>query len=411
MRIGYLIQQGIEIRRPPFDGPANHVREVVAELGRRGHAVRVLMRQDGQLWCSDGLGEARPVRVQRADSGLPRLVERGVRRLQSALRLPYANWFESRRFALAVGQELADCLVLLERQTWMGYGGALAAGWLNVPLVVEYNGDHLHDLEAKHIAPKGLQRRLALALMGWANRRAAHIVATGDGWRDHYVEQWRCDPRRVSVVENGTAVVRLLERAQLRAFDAASADGQPITLVYLGGFYAWHGVPVLIRALAQACARGLALRLVLIGSGAGEAEARQLVNDLGLGPQVEFAGQLTAEAFAPRLAAADIGLSPYCGWKEFSGLKLFDYKAAGLAIIASGRDGQPATLKHGHTALIVPPCDEAALTEAIVQLATDARLRRQLGQQARAEAENCHGWDMTARGLERIFKQVAAAHG
>ncbi len=50
MRIGYLIQEGFDVVRPPFDGPANHVREVIAALGRRSHRVRALVRVEGRIW-------------------------------------------------------------------------------------------------------------------------------------------------------------------------------------------------------------------------------------------------------------------------------------------------------------------------------------------------------------------------
>jgi glycosyltransferase involved in cell wall biosynthesis len=410
MHVGYLLQQGLELRRPPFDGPANHVREVVLALGALGHRVTMVTGQDGarQIWRSEALGAQTPVQVTRMERGPLRWAERLVRRTQSALRLPYANFFDSLRFALAARQALSGCDVLLERMSWMGYGGGLAARWMKVPLVLEYNGDHLHDLEAKGMAPRGLQRRLSLALMAGAVRRSAHVVATGTGWRDHFLKQWRYPAERVTTIENGTALARLLAREQLRAFAPPRPADEPLTLVYLGGFYAWHGVPNLIRAFARACAQGDNLRLLLVGSGVGRDEAQQLAVEQGVTGRVTFAGQMTAEQFAPLLAQADIGLSPYCGWKEFSGLKLFDYKAAGLAIVASGANGQPATLKHEHTALIVPPCDEDALTRAIRRLAGDPALRRALGQQARREAEACHGWDNTARELIRVFQQAGA---
>jgi glycosyltransferase involved in cell wall biosynthesis len=87
-------------------------------------------------------------------------------------------------------------------------------------------------------------------------------------------------------------------------------------------------------------------------------------------------------------------------------LKLLDYKAAGLSIIASGQQGQPSTLRHGKTALIVPPCDESALAEAIVQLSGDQALRRRLGQQARIEAERNHDWRHTAENLDKLFVET-----
>ncbi len=144
--------------------------------------------------------------------------------------------------------------------------------------------------------------------------------------------------------------------------------------------------------------------LTLIGS--GSETAQQLAADLGLTPQVTFTGALNTEDYAPLLADADIGLAPYCGWPEYSGLKLFDYKAAGLAVIASGEDGRPATLSHAQTGWIVPPCDQTALADAMARLAADASLRRRLGRNARLEAEANHGWDATARRLDAIFAEL-----
>jgi len=57
---------------------------------------------------------------------------------------------------------------------------------------------------------------------------------------------------------------------------------------------------------------------------------------VALGKHTFFTGALSPKQYAPKLAALDIGVAPYCGATEFAGLKSLDYKAAGLAIIASG---------------------------------------------------------------------------
>lgn len=117
-------------------------------------------------------------------------------------------------------------------------------------------------------------------------------------------------------------------------------------------------------------------------------------------------GHLPPQEYTNQLAKSDIGVAPYCGWGEYSGLKLFDYKAAGLAIIASGENGQPAVIEHGQNGWIVPPCDEVALSNSIVHLARNYQVRRQLGIQARLEAERCKSWRQTAENLEIVFNQV-----
>lgn len=405
MRIGYVMQEGVEIRRPPFNGPANHVREVVEWLERRGHEVRVLVRLDGRIWRSDDLRQFEPVRVRWLDRGPLRLGERLVRRLQSELRLPYAALFESRRFAQACVQELAGVDLIYERLGWVGYGSGLAARRLDIPLVLEDNGDHLFDLEAKGIAPQGLQRRLSVALMRRAVHRAAHVISAGAGWREQFIRRWGIDAGRITTIENGTALLGTLSRDQLRSFGGGTEAGA-VTFVYLGGFYPWHGVPVLLEALAAARASGTPARLRMIGAGDGLAAAEALVAKFGLGEVVSFEGHRKPSEYAPMLASADVGVSPYCGWPEFSGLKVLDYKAAGLPTIASGERGHPPTLTEGVTGVIVPPCQVEPLTAAMVRLARDPAARVRMGQAARLEAEAQHGWEHTAARIEQVFDEV-----
>jgi hypothetical protein len=209
------MQIGEEIRRPPFNGPANHIRQVVEELGCRGHDIKILFRLDGRIWISNDLKEFTPLTVARSDHGLLRFTERVTRRVQYELKLPYLGLFESLRFAYACCQALADRELFFERFSWMTYGGALASDWLRIPWVLEYNGDPLADLEAKGIAPRGLHRNLSIWLMNWALHQANHIVATGEGWRRSSIRDWSLAPEQVTTIENGTHLIHLLGRGQL----------------------------------------------------------------------------------------------------------------------------------------------------------------------------------------------------
>jgi alpha-maltose-1-phosphate synthase len=410
MKIGYLMQLGAEIRRPPYNGPANHVRHVVEELAELGHEVCILFRLEGQIWFSRDLEHFETVHVPWIDAGPLRWLEKGVRKLQSKLRLPYANLFESLRFAGACRRVLGECDLFYERTSWMGFGGAIAARWMGIPLFLEDNGDHLDDLEAKEQAPAGFQRRLSLMLMGWGIRQSTFTISSGDGWRKRFINRWKYPEEKIATVENGTMLVRLLSRADLASFTRVKSAEEPLQLVYLGGFYAWHGVPVLLNAFSRAVRENSKLRLLLIGSGDGFQAAFDQSKALGLAEFVTFAGHLPQSAYAQQLAQADIGLSPYCGWAEFSGLKIFDYMAAGLPTIASGKDGMPATLEQGRTGWIISPCSEDALQSAILELASNRERLRKMGQAARLEAETRHDWRHTAHALETIFSNVLAGN-
>jgi len=408
MKIGYIMQEGgPDVRKKPLTGPANHVWQIFKELQQLGHQVRLIVRYDGEIWKSDNLEDFAPVEVPRFDQGLIRLLERVVRSIQSRLHLPYANLFESLRFSEACCQELIGFDLLYERMGWMGYGGGFAAQRLGIPLVLEANnGDFITELERLGVAPQGFQRWLAIRLMRRASHQAKHIVATGDGHRDRFIEWWQVNANKVSVVENGSEVVHLLKRDDLRVFQKETAETNHVEVVFVGAFEPWHGLLILIPAIAKAILEIPALHLTIIGSGTLEIEITELIHSYKLEDHITLTGQLNINQVVNYLAESDIGVSPYCGWMEFSGLKLFDYKSAGLAIITSGKDGKPATVTHGKTGLIVPPCDEEALSEAIIKLASDAALRQCFGQAARIDAEKFHSWEHTTEQLVQLFKEV-----
>ena len=375
MKIGYLMQEGVpDIRNRPLSGPANHVICVIQELERAGHQVRLLTKLDKQIYWSDDLENFMPVATGRLDQGLLMLMEKLVRRIEHQLSLPYANVYESLRFARACQQVIPDADVYFERMGWLGYGGGLAAQRLRIPLVLEVNGDHLDEFKSQGLKTLKSQYYLSHFLMKRAALRTSHVVATGEGWRRKYIERWKVAPSKVSIVESGSALVDILRREELRSFKPVK-PGEPIRIAYCGGFEAWHGIPILVSAVRKAIDRGCSLRVILLGSGPEENRTIKLIQELELGGVFTLTDQVNIYELAKHLAQADIGVSPYCGRAEYSGLKLLDYKAAGLATIASGENNQPSVLKHQHTGWIVPPCDEDALTKAIITLAENPQLR------------------------------------
>ena len=412
MKIAYINQLGTDIRTPPFNGPANHIRQVVSGLKELGHQVTVMVGLDGDYWITDDLESFRVVNNRQAGLKNAGFFERIIRRLQRNLHIPYTGWFDNYRFSMVCRHEFSGYDVILERISWMGYGTAIAAKKMGIPLVVEYNGDPLHDLDAKNQAPTGLQRQVAVNRYQFVLNNASKIIASGTGWSKNLIDKWRISPDKITTIENGTTLVDQLLRGDLKSFKTNENRAEEITIVYLGGFYPWHGTDLLLKAFRTNLELFSNIKLIMIGAGDGFQETQNLARQFELEKHITFTGQLSSEDFAPILANADIAVSPYCGWVEYSGLKLFDYKAAGLAIIASGENGAPVTINHGDTGLIIAPCDLQALTDTIHNLILDRNLRIKLGQNARKDSELNNTWKITSRKIEtQLIETVSLKKG
>jgi glycosyltransferase involved in cell wall biosynthesis len=90
----------------------------------------------------------------------------------------------------------------------------------------------------------------------------------------------------------------------------------------------------------------------------------------------------------------------------FSPLKLYEYMAAGKAVVASAEGQIVDAIADGESGVLVPPGDSTALAEAIVSLLQDPGRRHCLGRKARQQAVAQHSWDHYIRRLEVVYESV-----
>jgi glycosyltransferase involved in cell wall biosynthesis len=168
------------------------------------------------------------------------------------------------------------------------------------------------------------------------------------------------------------------------------------------------GVGILVDALATVDGAHLAL------VGGPDEMALQLCErwlERGL-PKAHFvyAGHVPPADVPLYLHAFDVCAMPHPPTVQFSSytspLKLFEYMAAGRAIIASDLPAWSDVVSHEETALLLPPDDIAAWTTAIKRLKGDRDLRDRLGERARQRALARYTWRARA---ERILAHIASA--
>ena len=112
------------------------------------------------------------------------------------------------------------------------------------------------------------------------------------------------------------------------------------------------------------------------------------------------------------MAAADILLAPYDSQDFFylSPIKIFEYMAAGRAVLAA-RVGQVCeVIEDGVNGLLYDPLDPECFNARLLQLVQDRDLRRRLGESARRTIEARYTWRMNAEGVSALLEQVREKH-
>jgi glycosyltransferase involved in cell wall biosynthesis len=297
--------------------------------------------------------------------------------------------------------------VIIERYYNFGGEGVLAARRLRIPSVLEVNAPIVDY-------PGSQKATLDRALLVQPMRR----------WRDHLA-------RLAALFVTPTAAIlppwidrhRVLEvewGADTMAFQPAPGAAPPfprdpsrIWCVFAGAFRPWHGAPQLVAALRRLHSAGdHRFGAVFIGDGP-EREATER-GAAGL-PAILFTGAI-AHAELPRyLAAADIGVAPFDAARHaplqlgfyWSPLKIFEYMACGLPVVAPRLSRLTRLIAHDVEGLLYDPEDVRGLEGALVSLADPSR-RDRLGAAARSRVVRDFSWATHCAALDARLRELVS---
>ena len=231
------------------------------------------------------------------------------------------------------------------------------------------------------------------------DRRPLDAAARLAHWRHRLVE----DPRGWD--ESGVPGSVRYTEDDLAPFRASG----PV-LLYSGRFTAVKRISLLVRAHARAS--GHLTRpapLVLVGGYPGEWEGEHplaAIRSAGA-RDVFLAGWHEHHELPEAMNAADLLVLPSVA--DAFGLVLVEAMACGLPVIACDAHGPRTIVEPGETGWLVPPDDEDALAEALVQAVEDGEERRRRGALAYGRSRERYAWPSLARRLAAVYERAAGA--
>jgi phosphatidylinositol alpha-mannosyltransferase len=209
----------------------------------------------------------------------------------------------------------------------------------------------------------------------------------------HFVD--RFFPGDYKVIPNGVNLGRYHRAVPIARWQ----DGTP-NVLFVGRLEDRKGLPYLLKAYRLLRKDGTSCRLLVVGSGPQEREARRYVMTRRL-QNVEFLGRVSDAEKAQLFKTADVFVSPATGRESF-GIVLLEAMASGAPIVCSDIHGYKGVVQRGRQAILVPPRDARSLAAGIKELLSDADLRKRMGAAGLERAEQ-YGWENVTGRVEAYY--------
>ena len=388
-------------------------------LQQAGHQVTLLALQGRQVLCtkdlqifkSDKRLASHYGRLGLSGRALFKWFESGIRRLQSELHLPYLALFDSYRLADACFQNLQGFDLIHERFNLLSLGAALASRKLSVPLVLEVNADLLEQRKFKGTPERGLRRLFAVWATRFSFKVATKIICISSDLKDHLHRQWNIEDHKLAVLPCAADVEAFKPNHKADLVRRSLGLTTEPVVMWVGGFYPWHDLDLLLESFTLVLQKQPRARLVLVGEGQTRATVAQEIRRNGLQHAVIMTGAIPHTSVPEMVSIADVAVVPAEPVPASRGgtgtpLKLFEYMAAGKAIVATDVNQAAEVIQDGHNGLLVEAGDVNGFARAILTLLDDSVKRGRLGQNARQDALEQYSWEQYTKRLGEIYTSV-----
>lgn len=389
MRILYT---AVDTPIPGTHGGSVHALELCRALAERGHQVHLL--------APLGVGRAPDSTAEWAPEG----AAGGQVRLHRLARpTRFLEWAAVRQVRALAASLSPD--VVVDRFYTFGGAGIWAAHSLRIPAVLEVNsparpfpGSWRDRLDrASIVRPVDRWRRRVLRWSDAVYATSKHLVPP----------ELQSD---VTVVTNGVDPRRFQPGRPCN-------EAGPLPCVYVSSFRSWHGAEDLVEAVRMSVERGVALRVTCLGQGPRWTAARAAAERARLGNSIEFVGEVPYHEVPGRLADAAVGLAPFSpgafsalelGW-FWSPIKIFEYLAAGLAVVTADLPELRALLNDDVASFYRTGSPES-LADRLEELWSRRDMLERRRASARALAEARYTWAHQAAVVEALLRKVVARH-
>lgn len=280
---------------------------------------------------------------------------------------------------------------------------------LRIPVVYEIRA-FWEDAAVDHgtFAEGSLRYKLIREAETWACKMARHTFVLCQGIREDLHDRG-IPYEKLTAIRNGVDLASLVPGPPDATFLQSWNLENKRVIGFIGSFYRYEGLDLLVEAFAKLAPRYPDLVLLLLGGEERESDLREQVQRLGLGDRVLLPGRIPHNRVPGVYSMMEALVYPRRSMRLtelVTPLKPLEAMAMGRPVIASNIGGHRELLRDGETGLLFPPGDAASLAQTIGRLLEDKPLRDKLADQGRDSVFQEHSWEKTTSAYTAIYERA-----
>lgn len=237
----------------------------------------------------------------------------------------------------------------------------------------------------------------------WSLRAANRVVTVSLPFRDELVRHG-VQPERIQIIHNAIdPQYGGMARASGGELRAQLGIGAAPVILNVGRMSAEKDHLCLLNAFHRARTQGsIDAHLVIVGEGPERPRIEQRISELGIASHVTLTGQLPSAE--PYYGIANVVV--LASRSEGSPNALLEAMAARVPVVATTVGGIPEIVRHGESAVLIPPGRPDALARAILDILANPARSAAMAEQARLLIETRHTPDARIRTLCQLYEDV-----
>jgi len=241
--------------------------------------------------------------------------------------------------------------------------------------------------------------RLYPFILLFVNRNFDGIISNGQEIKKWVIKRERVSPKKIHVIPNGTTlpspinmVPELFKRHSTSLWIGLAASLTPI-----------KRIDVFLDSLRILMGKrpDIEFQALVLGEGPKREELLEQAQEGGVAQRVHFPGAV--RDVNPFLYYLDIGV--LCSDQEGFPNTVLEYMAHAKPVVVTAVGGSKELVDF-NTGFLIPAGDSMALAHALIRLADDASLRRQLGRNGRERVQKLYTWERSMEKLEGYYSQL-----